>query len=910
MTAPAHPGAPPAAPRASAAAFVVRPAHVATLLRQLSGRSHATVVAVQVTGPWAGGDEVLVDGQTWQVVRAHSELAVREALAAHEERPSDARLVVLTPLDTLALGWDVRARIARQRVWTLHAWELLGDLFRARAVDPRVARPGWLADVLLEQAPPGGYTPAPSGVLDLDTAWAHALAALLGVPGSAPDALTLLRWSVRDGAVARWDVLTDEVRAGLAERFSETAGALGPVVAATLSAGHGARLVALGLACEVLWPSSSHLALTGDATTRDTLAAARVRLEPLVGGVALREEVAREWSAQARRVLAELPREQAVVQQRAAEAILDEVRADACLGLSRVLPTAAARRAARFGRALADHVGGAGSLEAVAGAHRAFVDHADVAADSARAERATMALRLARALADAAPEDAGAGLAARVRRYVAASSWADAARTALLGGDVEGALAEAYATLLRRVRERREVENQQFAERLVAWNASPAAEPDVVPVERALELLVAPVADTRPVLVLLLDGLDLGIWRQLHADLITRGWTWWQPDAASVAPVAVATLPSVTSASRASLFAGVAKAGNQATEKPDFAAQAALRRSASAGRAPVLFHKGELGAGNALAADVRRLIADRQQRVVGAVVNAVDDWLDRSDQVLPRWSVAAVPLLEALLQEAALAGRAVAVLSDHGHLLQHETALQRGGEGARWRLPAGGAPGAGEIVASGGRVRAATGQDAVVLAWSEGLRYSAKKTGYHGGATPQEVVAPIAVLSRDELGVAGWRPVVDAAPSWWSEGAGTDRSAAPTAPPTRDADALPSTTNTPVQHVAATQPAPAWIDALLGTPVYAAQRALAGRAAPRDDQMRQVLEALARHQGRAPRASVVAALGLPELRVRGVVAGVRRLLNVEGFAVLEEEEATGTLTLNLDLLRAQFALGA
>ena len=73
--------------------------------------------------------------------------------------------------------------------------------------------------------------------------------------------------------------------------------------------------------------------------------------------------------------------------------------------------------------------------------------------------------------------------------------------------------------------------------------------------------------------------------------------------------------------------------------------------------------------------------------------------------------------------------------------------------------------------------------------------------------------------------------------------------------------------------------------------------------------MLQLLDALARSGGRVPRAAVAAALGLPELRVRGVVAGVRRVLNVEGFAVLEEEESTGTLTLNLDLMRAQFAVG-
>jgi hypothetical protein len=53
---------------------------------------------------------------------------------------------------------------------------------------------------------------------------------------------------------------------------------------------------------------------------------------------------------------------------------------------------------------------------------------------------------------------------------------------------------------------------------------------------------------------------------------------------------------------------------------------------------------------------------------------------------------------------------------------------------------------------------------------------------------------------------------------------------------------------------------------------------------------------------------LAAALRLPEVRVRGLMAGVRRVLNVDGFAVLEEEEGTGMVHLNRDLLVAQFAL--
>lgn len=887
--------------RSTAGSFVLRPAHLNALLRQVS-RAHGRVVAVQTTGSWAGGADVQVDGHAWRVVQAASQLAVREALVAHEEAGPDDRLIVLTPLDTLALGLDVRARLVKQRVFTLHAWELLNDLFRARAVDPRVARLGWLGDVLLEQAPPSGYPPAPGGVLDLDTAWSHAFAALLGIHGASPDALTLLRWSTRDGTASRWAALPPDVRDGLVARLRETAGPIGDAVAAALNAGNGERLVALGLVCDVLWPGPDQMPLVDDAV-RDALASARVRLEPMLAGHALPGPVAREWAGHAQRVLLELSGEQAAIQRRHAEQLLDDVRAADAVVLSGTLAVAAPRRAALLAKALVDSLDGRGSIGVAEAAATAFALHATVVADAGRAERAIMAVRIARALREPA-RGADGGLGAMVRRYVNDGSWLDAARTALLGGDASPDLAQAYAVVLRRARERREVENLLFAERLVAWNASPAAEPEMVPVERAIELMVAPVADARPVLVVLLDGLDMGVWRALRADLAARHWTWWQPAGATTAPVAVATLPSVTSASRASLFAGVVKTGNQSTEKPDFAAHGALARSTVNNRRPVLFHKAELGSDNALSADLRRALDDRQQRVVGVVVNAVDDWLDKSDQVLPRWSINAVPLLDALMQEAAVAGRAVVVLSDHGHLLDHDTVMQRGGEGARWRAGDAASLAPGEVLAMGPRVRAACGHDAIVVAASEALRYTGKKTGYHGGAAPQEVIAPIAVLARDALGMEGWRPVLDTPPSWWDASAAAASSGAMLnlpVPPAPAVAAAPVTAAVPAGQ-------PAWVDALLTCPVYASQRTLVGRTAPADDQMRAVLGALAAGNGRVARSTLAAALAMPEVRVRGLAAGVRRVLNVEGFPILEEEEGTGTLSLNLALLRKQFSL--
>jgi hypothetical protein len=223
------------------------------LLRQVMRKHQTPAVAVQVSGAWTGGNSLVAGDRTWTVVRADSELAIREALAALEDGGPDTRVAILTKLGTTDLGWDVRARLARREVWTLESWELLRDLFRAHMVDPRVTRMSWLADLLLEGAPSGGYPPAPSGVLDLDTAWLHALGGLLGLHTGAPDALTLLRWSTGP-AVARWSALGADARSGIAKRFEEIAGSLGRVLAQALDAGRGESLLAIGLACDVLWP--------------------------------------------------------------------------------------------------------------------------------------------------------------------------------------------------------------------------------------------------------------------------------------------------------------------------------------------------------------------------------------------------------------------------------------------------------------------------------------------------------------------------------------------------------------------------------------------------------------------------------------------------------------------------------
>jgi hypothetical protein len=101
---------------------------------------------------------------------------------------------------------------------------------------------------------------------------------------------------------------------------------------------------------------------------------------------------------------------------------------------------------------------------------------------------------------------------------------------------------------------------------------------------------------------------------------------------------------------------------------------------------------------------------------------------------------------------------------------------------------------------------------------------------------------------------------------------------------------------------------PGWIPRLLATEAYTAQRRLAGRGAPGDDQVRTLLCALSARGGRLSQAGLAQALSAPLLRVGGLVNATRRVLNLDQAQILaiNGEE----ITLDERLLRVQFGLGS
>lgn len=889
--------------------FPVRSEHVGALVASVLKKSpDVQAVGIRAAGPWLGGDTVLVAGETHPVAVCGSVLALCEALSRQESSGSGLALVLITPLAEDELGWDVLVRLAKRRLLDMVPWDIVRDLFHARDVDPRITAHRWMAEALLEHVPAGGYAPVASGVLDADTAWAHVLGQMLGLRGGRSDADLLLEASSDPGLAIRYGKLPVEVRAAIGNRVEETAGRLGSLLVGALEAGSARSLLAIGLVAEVLFQA--------DAPAGGEISRAAVRLETYSGSIPIEPELGRRWFEASHRAIDGLTDAQRSFTFQQAEELLCELRADAFVGLSTVLPTSYDRRLADFGREITAFLMG----EATSGRVQAVLDrveeHRNAQRDGERERRGRlhMALRLVRFLEtrQKTGPTKPRTLADATSAYLAEGSYVDWARSLLLGGDQAEALATALDQLSDRVREIREEENRSFAERLAEWNRSPS--PGVLPVENVLDEVLAPAAAEGPVLLLVLDGMSIASYRQLRQDVRAAGWEEWLPEGRTGPVAALAAVPSITRVSRASLFAGRLTTGAAADESRSFKKNPALATRSRASKLPVLFHKGSLAEGGAsgLSDDVRGAIRDKEQRVVGIVLNVLDDSLAKSDQVVPRWTADRIRLLESILFEARLSGRLVVFTSDHGHVLDSDTVAIPGGDEERWRT-SGGPVAETEVTLSGPRIQAATGVPEIVAPWSERVRYVRKKAGYHGGATPQEMLVPVAVLAAWDREVAGWTVAAEQPPRWWQA---EPEVVEPTPMPLAESRPIKRTQTSPVQASLFADPAESappppsadWISALLDSSVFAAQREIAGRMAPPDTTVRAFLEVMGRYHGRAPRTALARALGQPDIRIRGIVAGLQRLLNVDGYPIVAADEVIDSVELQRDLLRRQFQL--
>jgi PglZ domain len=885
-------------------------AQVAAIRRKLPD---ARVIGICAPGRWTGERMKQDGGETYVIEQCDSPLAMRIAL--REDGESTATKVLITNLDARELSDDILVRLVKRQLFAVDSWQIIKSLFQAHAIDPRLTRHRWVADFLMEFIPAGGYPAVSGGFLDAETVWPILLGRAIGLTDERPDLLTILRWSIESTAVARYRAESSEFREAAVSWLSETAGPAANAVFRCIAANERADALPIGLAAGVVYNSKA----------RGKLEKAAGKMEERFLGRTTPDETAIErWSAAATEVIRLQitdPRVKGSLLQRADE-ILTAVGAEGFAHLSLTSSLGFAQRLARFGEVLAHSLDGkgAGNLDDLAAAREQIGDHELAARERRRIERVDMAIRLVRWLGEVEckPQAVPCSLVVAADYELVEGGFVDWARLTLRTGDPIRELSEAYAKLFGRVTDLVEARSQEFAKLLRTWTEVNSKQHGLVPVERILEEFVAPLASQYPVLFLVLDGMSVAVCRELFSELVGHDWIPLNREGrGSLLSAGLATIPSVTEVSRTSLFCGQLKQGASADERLGFAEHPALRgHGGKSGYPPIVFHKSALRdqEDSILASEVRDEIASPNRQIVGVVINAIDDQLLKGEQLDTRWTRDSIPVLPALLHEAKASRRLVVITSDHGHVLDCNTTYQAREGGDRWRIDSD-APGEGELRFSGPRVVMPESKT-VVVPWSEKVRYEMKKNGYHGGVAPQEMVVPIAVLCPSEKFPDGWVEVGVDVPSWWDESLADVSGSGATSGRARAAKqqqsrlsfdrAAESASGTEARTVAAAEAK--WVVDLFRSPVFQQQKKLAERSGLSDEVFRAVLNALDQRGGKMTSGALSRAVNYPAMRLRGLLAVMQRVLNIDGFAVLTRDDASDTVDLNRELLRHQFGL--
>jgi hypothetical protein len=881
-------------------------------LRRRPG-SRNSVLLLRAAAQWRGDTKFRADADDRQipvaVAACPTVLAVLDALSANRDEGS--YLVVLTPCETHEVGQSVLAQAIEPEIRPINRWDLVQDAFGTRHLDPALVRSDkrWLAEALLDAQPATGWRRLTGPVLSLDTAMSRLAAARLGLAADADDsgvdAAALLEWTTDVPAAASFLHLRESERAGITGWLKETVGPVAEVIFAMSALEKITDAVPFGLAAAALYG-------------HDRALSARVRAEERYfaghppGASALKafgeaaESLVIRWTDNGHAP-------QAATMCERAERMLADLGDRELARESKVLDAGFDARLA----ALAEAVGK--SLPDAETTLRGIRDHGRTRVRQNEVAAAEAAVRVARWLA--APEEPPATLADAGLRMLRSWGWADRALGVIARADTSRVprLGAAYAKLWEAGKTRRAGLDEIFARKLANWTQGSATTTDLLLVENLMDRIARPVAAKRPPVVIVLDGMSTAVGCELAEKLTNAEGAWLEAGRRQDGrePV-LATVPSITSLSRTSLLTGTLRSGGQSEENAGFAKFWGRHKSR-------LFHKGDLGPdpGQALSAEVRDAILD-PETVVGVVLNTIDDTLDKGKPGGPvHWTVETVTYLRPVLDEARRAGRPVILTADHGHVLDRgQPASQATSDCARYRT---GTPGPGEISIGGPRV--ITDGAEVVAAVDEDIHYTPRKAGYHGGASPAEVVVPVIVLLPSaSLLPAGWADYDAAghAPSWWDPPvskaqplsvppvqSSASRRKRPPAAVAEDASALfgvgelaeASQAGLPV-------PDESSAPASLGTRIVASsrmadQRQLARRA-PDNVRVAALIDGLVQAGGKVTLAEAAQMAGEPAVRMSGYLAQVTRLLNVDGYRVIRTTDGGRTVELNAQLLRQQF----
>lgn len=875
--------------------------------------------------------ELLIDEQRWQVKMAESDLEIRCALV---DRPDDAHLAIFTPLDVRDLSADVRARLPETTLWAFDPWDTLLQIFDASRLDPALADTAYrpLGRALLELA--DQTLPKVSfGLLDRDTAWETYLTRGLKFPKRPASTADLLSWALRTPAnLHTLDAAPPELRHLLREHLRPRQGPATDLFFAALAAKtlrdasaeqRAAHALALGLAADLARSPSPEgqpdLVLLKALEKHVTPATdAPITPDALLN-------LGAQATLAARQLEADEPARLDLARRRLDELITHELpeRADTLLARSLFSPRGFKARQrdliAKLNRALdgepVDIIDDLERLDlhGLASQHRAALD---TLRDTARLIHAITHIILPSA-------DAKAGELAR--DFIETWSFVDTLRESLTARDPGPDIAPTLDHAIHCALELASQVNRLFATDLRRQLRGGLRADHTLGVQNVIDDVVAPLCTDHNVLLIVLDGMS---WAVLRALLNANtpelsAWDVWAPAYQGQLTPVVATLPSITEFSRTSLLTGSLRTGTQHTEKQLFGKRPALMRALGS-RSARLFHKAELdarGRGN-VGDEVTRAIDDPSVGLVGVVVNAVDDQLGASSQVHTPWTLDAITPLRSLLARAS--ERRVILTADHGHVWETRSQhLANVGEGHdRWRS-SDPPPGDDELAFEGPLIEAYSDHTSLVFPITERLRYTGSKRGYHGGATLQELICPLIVLSPEDapLDDTQFARLSTATPPWWrfeAPGKPATLSApknAPAAPTTLPAPEAPAAPQLDLLAPEPTQPAPPQprvdhhptLVALRQSPLFQQQLARNEAMIPAED-VDDYLRAILRHGQRVSLSTLAHELGLPPNRLSRRLTALAGLLNLEGYSVLSLDYANASLSIDLHLLESQFQL--
>jgi len=875
----------------------------------------AGVLGVRARPQWEGPDTFEHNGTDVWVRACPSALAVREALL---DRAADRWLVLLTDRDETELGLGITAHLVWQRLRQPDPWSAVQDRFAATRIDHRLVASDNGRDValgLLATTPPGGWPPAPAGLLIGDHVFTSVATLLLQVspPGEPLDLTAILRWTTRvesatavaDLRAIGGDALVDALLAWLAGRC----GAGGEPVGRLLRDGRATDVVPLGLVARAIVSA-------GRGSGPRALLGREIGGNP--GDHALLAWAA-EAEAVAREILATDPDAAARVLARA-ETLVDQLEADALAGESTVLRRGLIARLAAVGEALRRCADRAAARVAAGGPDGPLIDAALLPEieerraavqehalagrpDEIRVPPALAAVRLARWLAQPVP--IAADLSDHVARYRDQDAWVDRAVADAWTGIDDEALTHGLRAALGAVRLRRDAHDTAFASALASATQPPVG---FVYQEGLLASTVTPLAKQQPVLLVIVDGMSQPVASVIVDDVVRRYETWLEclPASRDGRLAAIAALPTLTQVCRASLLCGELTVGEHVMERTGFDRLIKAHRITGA-LIDRLWLEDSDDSGLALAPEVRAAIDDvTGTRLVTCVLNTIRNALDRPEAGGSDWAAETVKNLRPLLDRARRAGRVVVLASDHGHVaeLRDGRLVSVGSSFSDRSRPFAddSPPGDGEVRVRGPRVLLHGGD--AVLAVDTRLRYGPLKAGYHGGAAPAEVVVPVVVLAPGEA-PEGWRLAPPQSPGWWRN-------------PVAESQAVVSTPRSPSRHGARGGEPPTLFDtvepdrndlanAVLASAAYRDQRHRGARLRITDDQIRKLLAALlAAPDHRLDPESAAVALGVAAVQLAGALTQAQRLLNIEQYPILSRDADGATVVLDVGLLREQF----